>query len=168
MAFRKMNIEELLLNPFTLINKEWMLITAGDKAAHNTMTASWGGLGEIWGHYASTIFIRPHRYTKEFVDNSPYYSLSFFDESYRAALNLCGSKSGRDINKDEAAGLTPLFDAKAPYYEEAKLVFICRKLYRQEIQPENFLDAGIEKWYPIKDYHSMYIGEMVEILMKEA
>lgn len=168
MAFRKTNIEELLLNPFTMINKDWMLLTAGDKQAHNTMTVSWGGLGEIWGQYASTIYIRPQRYTKEFVDAGEYYSLSVFDDSHRAALNLCGSKSGREINKDEAAGLTPVFDAKAPYYEEAKLVFICRKVFRQEITPDSFLDGGIDKFYPEKDYHHMYIGEIVEVLVKEA
>lgn len=168
MTFRKMNIEELLLNPFTMINKDWMLVTAGDKEAHNTMTVSWGGLGEIWGHYASTIYIRPGRYTKEFLDAKEYFSLSIFDETHRDALNLCGKKSGRNINKDEATGLTALFDAKAPYYQEAKLVFICRKVFHQEMNPENILEAGLEKFYPEKDYHHIYIGEITEVLVRES
>lgn len=107
MAFREISVEQLKDNPFTLINKDWMLITAGDAEKHNTMTASWGGVGELWGKYVSTIYIRPQRYTLEFVEREEYYSLCFFGPEYRQALSLCGSKSGRDVDKDAATGLTP-------------------------------------------------------------
>ena len=117
MAFREISVEELKDNPFTLINKDWMLITAGNREKHNTMTASWGGVGELWGRYVSTIYIRPQRYTLEFVEREDYYSLCFFGPEYRQALNLCGSKSGREVDKDAATGLTPCFDEAAPYYE---------------------------------------------------
>lgn len=169
MSFRKTKIEELLLNPFIMINKDWMLITAGDKTSHNTMTASWGGLGEIWNHYASTIYIRPQRHTLSFIDREDHYSLCFFDESHRKALSFCGSHSGRDCNKDKQAGLTPCFDEKAPYYEEAKLVFICRKLYRQELCKESFLNPSLAaQHYPDNDFHRMFIGEITDVLVKEA
>ena len=114
MAFREISVEELKDNPFTLINKDWMLITAGNREKHNTMTASWGGVGELWGRYVSTIYIRPQRYTLEFVEREDYYSLCFFGPEYRQALNLCGSKSGREVDKDAATGLTPCFDEAAP------------------------------------------------------
>ena len=167
MAFREISVEELKDNPFTLINKDWMLITAGNREKHNTMTASWGGVGELWGRYVSTIYIRPQRYTLEFVEREDYYSLCFFGPDCRQALNLCGSKSGREIDKDAATGLTPCFDEAAPYYEQARLVFLCRKLYRQDLEEGCFLDKGLlEKWYD-NDLHRMCIGEIVKVLEKE-
>ena len=167
MAFREISVEQLKDNPFTLINKDWMLITAGDAEKHNTMTASWGGVGELWGKYVSTIYIRPQRYTLEFVEREEYYSLCFFGPEYRQALSLCGSKSGRDVDKDAATGLTPCFDQAAPYYEQARLVFLCRKLYRQDMEKSAFLDKGLlEKWY-VNDLHRMFIGEIVKVLEKE-
>ena len=167
MAFREISVEQLKDNPFTLINKDWMLITAGDAEKHNTMTASWGGVGELWGKYVSTIYIRPQRYTLEFVEREEDYSLCFFGPEYRQALSLCGSKSGRDVDKDAATGLTPCFDQAAPYYEQARLVFLCRKLYRQDMEESAFLDKGLlEKWYD-NDLHRMFIGEIVKVLEKE-
>ena len=167
MAFREISVEELKDNPFTLINKDWMLITAGNREKHNTMTASWGGVGELWGRYVSTIYIRPQRYTLEFVEREDYYSLCFFGPDCRQALNLCGSKSGREIDKDAATGLTPCFDEAAPYYEQARLVFLCRKLYRQDLEEGCFLDKGLlEKWYD-NDLHRMFIGAIVKVLEKE-
>ncbi len=167
MAFREISVEQLKDNPFTLINKDWMLITAGDAEKHNTMTASWGGVGELWGKYVSTIYIRPQRYTLEFVEREEYYSLCFFGPEYRQALSLCGSKSGRDVDKDAATGLTPCFDQAAPYYEQARLVFLCRKLYRQDMEESAFLDKGLlEKWYD-SDLHRMFIGAIVKVLEKE-
>ena len=167
MAVREISVEELKDNPFTVINKDWMLITAGNREKHNTMTASWGGVGELWGRYVSTIYIRPQRYTLEFVEREDYYSLCFFGPDCRQALNLCGSKSGREVDKDAATGLTPCFDEAAPYYEQARLVFLCRKLYRQDLEEGCFLDKGLlEKWYD-NDLHRMFIGEIVKVLEKE-
>ena len=167
MAFREISVEELKDNPFTLINKDWMLITAGNQDKHNTMTASWGGVGELWGKYASTIYIRPQRYTLEFVEREDFYSLCFFGPEYRQALSLCGSKSGRDVDKDAATGLTPCFDQAAPYYEQARLVFLCRKLYKQDMTEEAFLDKSLlDKWYD-NDLHRMFIGEIVKVLVKD-
>ena len=165
MAFREISVEELKDNPFTLINKDWMLITAGNEQSHNTMTASWGGVGELWGKYVSTIYVRPQRYTLEFVEREDYYSLCFFGPEYRQALNFCGTKSGRDFDKDKETGLTPRFDDVAPYYEQARLVFLCRKLYRQDLEEGCFLDRdALEKNYPQKDLHWMCIGEIVKVL----
>lgn len=168
MALQRIPIEDLQFNPFTLINKEWMLITAGDKTAHNTMTASWGGLGEVWGHYVSTVYIRPQRHTFGFVDQSDCYSLCFFDETYRSALNFCGSKSGRDYDKPKECGLSPNFDLLAPYYEEAKMVIVCRKLYHDVMRQESFLDTSlVDSCYPEKDFHHVFVGEITEVLVNK-
>jgi len=152
---------------FTRIGKQWMLIAAGNEQAHNTMTASWGGLGVLWNKQVSTVYIRPSRYTMEFVERETHYALCFFDESYREALTYCGRHSGRDVDKCAQTGLTPCFDQAAPYYKEASLVLICRKLYAQDMDPSLFLEESIENNYHGSDYHRMYIGEIETVLEKE-
>ena len=168
MGFREVKIEELQFNPFTKIGKEWLLITAGDSEKFNTMTASWGGVGVYWGKNVVTTYIRPQRYTKEFVDSNDTFTVAFFDETYREALNICGTISGRDINKIEKAGLTPYFVDDTVSFEEANMIIVCKKLYHGNMPPENF-DAkeNDKKWYPEKDYHTMYISEIIKVLVKE-
>lgn len=166
--FQKIDITKLSFNPFTKIDKEWMLVTAGNAEKCNTMTASWGGLGVLWQKYVSFIFIRPQRYTLEFIEKEEYYSLCFFEESHRKALAYCGGHSGRDVDKIKESGLTPVYDEAAPYFEEAKLVFICRKMHGQTIDPSCFIDKAIDTdCYPQKDYHKLFIGDIVKVLEKQ-
>lgn len=172
MQFKEIPVSQLQINPMTMIAKQWMLVSAGTQEGYNTMTASWGHLGSIWGHGGglptSVIFIRPQRYTKEFVDKEPLYTLSFFSEEYKKQLGYLGSHSGRDEDKVASAGLTPLFGEGYPYFAEAELVLVCRKLYRGAIQPEGFLDPTIvDAYYPNRDFHDMYVGEIVKVLVKE-
>jgi len=165
---KKVNPEEITDNVFKLVGKDWMLITAGTKAKFNTMTASWGGLGILWGKKICFCTIRPQRYTYEFVESSDTFTLSFFDDKYRSALNICGIQSGRDTNKIADAGITPIeLSAKAVSFDEARLVIECKKLYYQDINPDNFLDPDIDKNYPNKDYHRMYIGEIVNCYLRD-
>ncbi|MDD5019829.1 MAG: flavin reductase [Candidatus Omnitrophica bacterium] len=154
-------------NPFQAIGKEWMLISAGTSEYHNMMTASWGAWGVLWHKPVCFCFIRPHRYTFEFMERKPFYTLNFFDKKFKKALQLCGSKSGRDIDKVKAAGLTACRDRTgAVYFAEARLVIVCRKIYFQDIEPRHFLDPSIEENYPKKDYHRMYAGEVVRCLAR--
>lgn len=172
MAFEEVKISELQFNPFDKISKQWMLITAGESSGDcNTMTASWGGVGIMWGKPVATAYIRPQRYTKEFVDKNEYFTLSFLPEAYRKALNVCGSVSGRDVaDKWQEAGLHPVEIDGTTAVEESEEIFVCRKLYAQDMVPECFTDGGEcdEKWYPDKDYHTMYMAEIVKVLRKKA
>jgi flavin reductase (DIM6/NTAB) family NADH-FMN oxidoreductase RutF len=159
---------------------EWALVTAGDTAASegnwNTMTVSWGGLGELWGRSTAFIFIRPHRHTWEFVERSSLFTISFFDKTWRKALAFCGEKSGRDYDKASATGLTPIvFDQSvlkggalgAVGFAEAREIIVCRKLYTHVFDPAKFLDPAIQReCYPQSDYHTMYIGETLGLLVK--
>lgn len=97
MKFEEIAIEELEFNPFEKISKEWMLVTAGDEEKSNTMTASWGGVGIMWRKNVVTAYIRPQRYTKEFMDSNDLFTISFLPEEYRKAMSLCGSFSGREV-----------------------------------------------------------------------
>lgn len=165
--FQSINPKDLKDNVFSLIGDKWMLITAGSAERCNTMTASWGGLGVIWGAPAATCYIRPQRYTKEFVDREECFTLSFFGEELRKQLSLCGSKSGRDVDKVKECGFTvQTARCGALYFEEADLVLVCRKRFAQEMDPDNMAQDVKEKWYSNQDYHTMYIGEIVEILKK--
>ena len=171
--FRQIPVSDLNIHPYTAIAKEWMLITAGNEdRGYNTMTASWGHLGSIWGHGGglptSVIFIRPQRFTKEFVDREEYYTLSFFEPEYKKALGYLGSHSGRDEDKVAAAGLTPVFLEDTTAFAEAKLVLVCRKLYRAPLLEEGFVDKSVlEVCYPKRDLHDMYIGEITKVYVKE-
>ena len=168
MGFVEIKPEEIKDNPFDLIGKQWMLITAGDEEKCNTMTASWGGLGVIWGRPTATAYIRQTRYTKEFVDNSDYFTLTVFDESYKKALSYLGTVSGRDEDKIKEAGLTPYYVDGTTAFEEAKLVLVCKKVYTQYMGPENFVyKETIERCYQDNDFHSMYLGEITKVLIKE-
>ena len=165
--FQTYPIDMLEFNPFTKIGKEWALVTTNADTKDNTMTISWGGAGIMWGKPVAFTFIRPQRYTFEFIENNGYYTMSFFDEKYRDALKLCGSKSGRDIDKVAETGLTPAFTEDGiPYFAEAKLVLVCKKMYAQFLNGESIVDNdAVDKWYD-NDFHKMYISEIVEVLTK--
>lgn len=170
---KEISVSELNINPMTMIAKEWMLITAGTRErGYNTMTASWGHLGSIWGPGGglptAVAYVRPQRYTKEFMDREELYTLSFFPDTCKKALGYLGSHSGRDGDKVAAAGLTPEFGEGSTWFKEAKLVLVCRKLYRAPIVEEGFLDRSIvEEYYPQKDFHDLYVGEIVKVLVSE-
>ncbi len=165
MSFTKVNIAEQSINPFETIGQKWLLISAGTEEKWNTMTASWGGLGVIWGKPSATCYIRRSRYTKEFVDNSEYFTLTVLRDGYRDALNRLGSNSGRDIDKMHGSGLTPVFIDGQPTFEEAGMVLICRKRCKSGISPEDMAEDVLERWYSDHDYHTMYIGEIVAAYM---
>ncbi|MEW5817601.1 MAG: flavin reductase family protein [Spirochaetota bacterium] len=153
---------EIQDNVFKLIGTDWMLITAGGLDLWNTMTASWGGLGVLWNKNVSYCFIRPTRYTYSFVNENQYYSLSFFTEKYRSVLTYCGKYSGRDVNKAEKTGLVPVDLGETVAFQQARLVLVCKKLYWQDIMPAHFIDPAIDNNYPAKDYHRMFVGEIVK------
>jgi flavin reductase (DIM6/NTAB) family NADH-FMN oxidoreductase RutF len=149
-------------NVFNQIGSEWMLITAGDQNKFNTMTASWGGFGVLWYLPVSFIFVRPQRYTFEFLEKHAVYSLCFFDQSYKKILNFCGSKSGKVIDKIKETGLKPIHTPSgAIAFEQASLIIECRKLYAGQIDKNNFIDTNIiQKVYAENDFHQLYIGEI--------
>ncbi len=166
--FKEIAPEELVEAPFKLIWKDWMLVTAGGIDSFNTMTANWGGLGELWFKRVCYVVVRPSRYTYEFMERGDVFTLTFFDQKYRDALNICGAKSGRDIDKVKETGLTPVAsEAGGVYFDEARIVLECKKIYFQDINPSNFLDDSIKEGYPDSDYHRLYIGEILRCMVRE-
>ena len=165
--FKKCTVYDLDQNVFQEINKHWMLITAQKPdGTINTMTASWGAMGELWGTETVTVYIRQSRYTKEFVDAQDYFTISLFD-GYRKELGLLGTKSGRDGDKIAEAGFHSITLDSQPAFAESKCVLICRKLYQDDIRLEDMSEAIRTKWYADGDYHTMYIGEIVGCYVRE-
>ncbi len=167
MSFKEISFKEVKENVVKLINDDWALVTAGDEKNFNTMTVSWGSIGELWFKDVATIYIRPQRYTKEFLDKKDCFTISFYPESQKDALKLCGAKSGRVVDKVKETGLTPVFDEEAPYFNEAKLVLVCKKMAVSKFEPENFIDESIMDTYSQKDFHYIYYGEIEKVLISE-
>jgi len=167
-----MNREEIGVKQFRLpifeaLGGRWMLLTAGTLAqkGHNSMTVSWGGLGVLWDKPIAVVVVRPTRYTYRFMEQAESFTLSAFGPEYRDALMLCGTKSGRDMDKLKAAGLTPIPSSRipAPGIAQAELILECRKIYSDDVRPERFLSPDIQGHYPKKDYHRFYLGEILAI-----
>src|SRR4030042_3433437 len=161
--FIKVEVETLKINFFQQIGRQWMLITAGTKSHFNTMTASWGTLGILWNKPIAICFIRPHRYTFQFTEKYNHYTLSFLEDQCRSILNFCGSHSGKDTDKISRTGLVPIeLGPESISFEQAVLIFECRKIYADFIDPENFfIPEFIKNNYPAKDFHRFYIGEII-------
>lgn len=177
MNFKQIKPEAITDNTFRLIGKDWMLITSADEEGelicgrdYNTMTASWGGLGILWGKPVAFVFIRPQRHTFTFTERNSMMTLSFFGEEYRNALSFCGSKSGRDVDKATECGLTPICetteDGRTVYFDEARLVLKVRPLYKEYLKKEAFLSEEPLKNYTAGDFHMMYVCEITEALTK--
>ncbi len=145
---------------------------AGDKV--NTMTIGWGTLGTEWATPIFTVFVRESRFTKGLLDRNPEFTINVpygtFDKSI---LGLCGTKSGRDMDKIQAAGLTLETPEviSVPGVREFPLTLECRVIYKQDQDPEAITEKHIQRFYPEDadgsrprtkgDYHTAYYGEVV-------
>ncbi|MDR3794458.1 flavin reductase [Phocaeicola sp.] len=167
---KKISVSELKDNMFDAIGKEWMLVTAGTPEKFNMMTASWGGTGILWGKPVAFIFIRPERYTYEFIEKGDTLTLSFLGEAHRDIHKICGSQSGRDIDKVAASGLKPYVTENGNIaYEQARLILECKKLYADFIDADNFVDKLlISRWYGEGHggFHKMYILEIQNVFVE--
>ncbi|MDR0970247.1 MAG: flavin reductase [Lentimicrobiaceae bacterium] len=171
--YDKLTAFELPDNVMQLIGKEWMLITAGDSMSFNTMTASWGSLGYLWNRPAAFIFVRDTRYTYQFLQEEAGFTLSFFEEKYRKALGICGSKSGRDTDKVAEAGLTPLETPSGLMtFSEARMIIECEKMFVQKMNLDNFV-ASYQSKIIAEAYesdpatHDMFVAEIKAVWVKK-
>lgn len=168
-TFKKTTWEALNENAIKLIGQDWMLITAGNSdTSFNMMTASWGGMGWLWEKPVSYIFVRPQRYTYQFTEREPLYTVTFYEEKYRDILRKMGSVSGRNFDKMKNSGLTPFRTENGSVaFQEARIILECRKLYASEILEQSFVDTALaKKIYPNKDFHKMYVGEIVNVWIR--
>ena len=166
--FKQINPEDISENPFQIIGKEWFLISAGTKDGFNMMTASWGTMGVFWNKPIAICFVRPTRHTYGFMEDNDVFNLSFLGNENKTIHKVCGSLSGRDIDKVKEAGLLPVeTEHGAITYEQSRLTLECKKIYFDDLKPVFFLPDGIdEEIYPAKDYHRMYFGEILNVYQR--
>lgn len=165
MGFRELPVGQVQMNPFTKIASEWALLTAGTQAGFNMMTVSWASFGCFWGKDAVTAYVRESRYTRQFMESNDTFTLSFFGPEHRKALSVCGTLHGNQCDKVAESGLTPVFLGDAAAFEEASLVFVCRKLVHADFTRANADNETVfDAVYPEPDLHRIYIGEVLRVL----
>ncbi len=143
--------------------KQWFLLTSGTFDDFNSMTVGWGSIGAMWKKPFVQVVVRPSRYTFEYMEKYQSFTLCSFPDAFKDALMVMGTKSGRNSDKITESGLT-MMESKivdAPAYREAELILECRKIYWQDMIPDNFLDSSIEGNYNKRDYHRIYYGEIL-------
>lgn len=166
---REIKVEELKVNPFRMLSKEWMLINTKVNGEINSMTAAWGGFGYLWNKDVVYLFVRPQRYTKKLIDmENVEVSISFFNGEHKKELGYLGTVSAyNEKDKVKKSGLT-LIDEDVVTYKEATLTFKLRKLYRQEIKEDCFIDKQVDlKQYPLHDYHDIYVCEILNVYVND-
>jgi flavin reductase (DIM6/NTAB) family NADH-FMN oxidoreductase RutF len=159
--------KEFALPPVDSWAERWMLLAAGERSSgqFNIMTVAWGGIGFFWNKPLVVVAVRPNRYTYQFMEKYPTFSLSAFPRPYREKLMFCGTNSGRNVDKVKECGFTPikLVHVGAPGFDEAELILECRKMYYDDFNPDHFLDRDIASNYSGNDYHRFYFGEILTI-----
>lgn len=162
---KQVNIFEYNLSIFNEIGKKYFLLASGTKQHFNCMTVGWAALGYLWRKPMAFVYVRPQRYTYQFMEQYSYFSLNFFSDFYADILQLCGTKSGRDIDKMNIPGLTITEIAgQTIYYNEAHTVIICKKIYYDDLKGDHFFDKSLLNLYPSSDFHRIYYGEVLNIL----
>lgn len=160
-------MDSLNISAFETFDKQWALVTAGTEDSFNTMTVSWGGVGTLWSKPAATVYIRPSRYTYEFLEKNALFTVSFFSEQFKKDLGILGTKSGRDCDKLSLTHLHPAFVDGTVTFREAYATLICKKMYFADMDPDRIPDDVKARYYDGDALHRMYIGEVLRIVSHE-
>lgn len=174
MSLKEVSYKDLSINPMTLFADDWAALATGTEGSSNAMCIAWGELGTLWerGKHTNrlpvaTVYVRPSRYTHDLMEREDTFTISFFDRAHKKAVAYLGSHSGRSGSKYDAAGVTPIYADGTTYFEEARLVFVCKKLYEAPLVEEGFENADDFAFnYPHGDVHTMYVGQIVKVLQQ--
>lgn len=164
---KEISLREVKENFVSMISDQWALLAAGKMDNYNMMTVSWGGIGELWGKDVCFVFVRPQRYTFEYMEQNEYFTLSFYGGEYKKELGICGSKSGRDTDKTSLTGFEPIEIGDSVSFKQAKITVLLRKIAYQDMNPDGFLAPEIMSNYAASDFHRTYVGEIVKVIVSD-
>lgn len=158
-------MKEFNVSAFDCFDKGWAVLSAGNMDDYNCMTISWGSLGTLWRRPVVTVYVRPSRYTWEYMEKNEFFTVSFFDGRCREDLTTLGTLSGREGDKVSKTSLTPepVFTAGVTF-KEAGRSLICRTIYRQELDRDSMCKEILEGFNIMEEPHYMYIGEVMDII----
>ena len=156
-------MKDYVVNPFEVFKEQWALVTAGSKDKFNSMTISWGSMGTLWHKNIVTIYIRPDRYTFQFLKDSDEFTISFYDEKYKNELSIFGRKSGRNFDKLKECGFIPVILENGITYKEAKQTIILKKIYLEQMNMNLFNEDALKCYKENDPAHYMIIGEIIDI-----
>lgn len=162
----EMEVNDNVIDQF---KNKWALVCARKKdGTFNMCTIAWGQIGELWSKNVLTVFVKPIRFTDSFLNEDNYFTVTFFDESHKDSLRICGTKSGKNIDKVKEANLKPVILENGITFEGYRRVYVCKKIYQQQFKQECFVDSKdiIDKYYVNEPYHNMYIGEIISVIEK--
>lgn len=166
-VFQPYPISEIELNPFTTMGKAGICVTTmnGDKV--NAMVSTFAGFGRMWEKNVAFIFVRESRYSKEILDNSEFFSISFFDDNYTTALKYIKSVSGRVEDKIENSGLHINKHIDIPFIDESNFTALCSKIACFPVDDNAFIKNILkDRYYKDGDFHQIYVGEILELLAR--
>lgn len=157
-------MKEFIDKSFSVFAKDWALVTAGTPDNYNTMTIGWGGLGTLWRRPVATVYVKPCRYTHSFIESNDYFTVSFFDDEYKKALGVLGTKSGRDGDKVSEVGFEAVPCGESVTFKQAKTTILCKKIYRQDMDMSVMPEDVIKDYYIEEAPHTMFVGEVIEVI----
>lgn len=153
------------------VGKELALLTAGTRDNFNGLTIMYGAIGMIWSKNTYFAFIKPERYTWEFVKNNDYFTVSYFPQELNEIHKVFGYESGRDTDKVKKTGLTPEFLKQGISFKEASEIFVCKKIYMKQMDREEEPEDVIAMYNDpdnliYGESHYMVIGEIIEHIIR--
>ena len=157
---------EIKDNPIFEFDKTWALVTSRKKdGSFNMCTLSWGSIGVLWSKEVVTIYVKPIRHTDSFIQEDDYFTVTFFNDDHKKDLALCGTKSGRDIDKINESDLEVIELENGITYKDFKRVYVCKKIYQSPFVKEGFVNnqESLDRYYKDEPFHNMYVGEIIKV-----
>ena len=174
MKRRKIDFREYAKDIIEALPRGILLTTKADGKV-NSMVIGWGTLGINWRKPVFAAYVRKSRYTHDLLEKNPEFTVNVPVGSFDPEiLSVCGSKSGRELDKLAACGLTAV-DARnvsVPALKELPLTLECRVMYRQDQDAEEYDADTLSTLYPsdaqgVRDIHTTYFGEIVDAYILE-
>jgi flavin reductase (DIM6/NTAB) family NADH-FMN oxidoreductase RutF len=160
---KEVEISSIFGETLEKLKGQGVILIAGDPP--NPMTIGWGTIGFIWGKLIFTVLVRPSRFTYSRMESSGEFTVNLLPDAFSHQLSLCGSKSGRDVDKIAECGFTLErgIHVTTPFIRESSIHFECRIIHKHDLLPETLDKEILKKYYPQKDLHRVYYGEVVGV-----